>query len=323
MNNFYVYTHSKPDGSVFYVGKGSGNRCNSQANRNNHHRNITKKYGLGNIEVSIVANNLSEPDAFALEIALILNLTEAGFKLANLTAGGEGPTGLKHTDEARLKMSVSIKRAYRENPTLRCWASENAKRVSKLPHVVEARSRSGVVRFSDPIFKARWVNSTVVRNADPAFQAKAAEGLRRRLREDPQLALSLSDRFKTLWADPAWRESRILQMKAETNTDKRRAKNREIINKLNTCAEHRSRQRKASKEVSSRPDVVSARSALMAKVNADPTLTSKRLSSLRAYYGTPQALWTTAMQTANRTKTPYTMLNKNVVVWAKKPPKQR
>lgn len=47
MNNkkYYVYVwKTKQDDEVFYVGKGSGNRCTSMKDRNEHFKNIRKKY---------------------------------------------------------------------------------------------------------------------------------------------------------------------------------------------------------------------------------------------------------------------------------------
>lgn len=99
---FVVYTHSKPTGEVFYVGKGSVKRSNATDNRNRHWRNIVNKYGF---IVSIVAEYKEESDALAHEVRLIAELRDAGITLANVTAGGDGVCGYKHTDESKLKMS--------------------------------------------------------------------------------------------------------------------------------------------------------------------------------------------------------------------------
>jgi hypothetical protein len=42
MAQFYTYLHCKPDGTPFYVGKGSGKRSNFMYDRNPHHQ-IKKK----------------------------------------------------------------------------------------------------------------------------------------------------------------------------------------------------------------------------------------------------------------------------------------
>lgn len=91
---FYVYTHARPDGSVFYVGKGRNRRAYdfAPARRTAHHLNIVRKYGRDAISVSIFPQE-SEAVAFESERALIAILKTAGIGLINLTAGGEGAAG--------------------------------------------------------------------------------------------------------------------------------------------------------------------------------------------------------------------------------------
>lgn len=81
---FYVYAHRrKTDGSIFYVGKGQGNRCNVSFGRNPWWHHIAEKHGW---EVEILAGNLTNKEAMARE-----KLEIASRKgLVNLTTGGEG-----------------------------------------------------------------------------------------------------------------------------------------------------------------------------------------------------------------------------------------
>jgi NUMOD3 motif len=89
MTRFYVYTHAKPDGTVFYVGKGNAERIKTIRRKNRHHSAIVKKYGEENIIVSIVECD-NEDQAFALEIQLISAFRADGLVLANKTDGGDG-----------------------------------------------------------------------------------------------------------------------------------------------------------------------------------------------------------------------------------------
>jgi hypothetical protein len=121
MNNFYVYTYLREDGTPYYVGKGKGRRAYLNG------RIPPKPPQLERIQ--IVKDNLTEDEAFILECKLI---AEYGRKdlgtgiLQNRTDGGEGVsgriatpeaiqkrvsknTGKKRTAEQKLRMSLAQK----------------------------------------------------------------------------------------------------------------------------------------------------------------------------------------------------------------------
>lgn len=97
MTKFYVYEHWRLDrDECFYVGKGMKNRAYKMRDRNAHHCAIMAKLsreGSG-MEVRMVATGLTEEEAFLLEVDRIAFWRKAGADLANLTNGGEGPSGL-------------------------------------------------------------------------------------------------------------------------------------------------------------------------------------------------------------------------------------
>lgn len=93
MKQFYVYIHKKPDGTPFYVGKGTGNRAYQFSKRTQWHKNIVAKYGKENIIVQII-NCVNESQAFDLEKIYIKQFKIDGVQLVNLTDGGEGVSGL-------------------------------------------------------------------------------------------------------------------------------------------------------------------------------------------------------------------------------------
>lgn len=100
---FYVYVHRrKSDGSIFYVGKGCGRRAWTKSNRSIYWWNIKKKHGF---EVDIIIQELSEVCALSMEVATISRVSALGNKICNLTKGGEGVSGLKHSEYSRNKMS--------------------------------------------------------------------------------------------------------------------------------------------------------------------------------------------------------------------------
>ncbi len=98
MKQFYIYIHSKPNGTPFYVGKGCGGRAYRFNKRSPHHRNVIRKYGKENIIISVFPCE-SEEHAFQEEIKMIVRLRKMGYILCNATDGGEGSSGYHHTDE--------------------------------------------------------------------------------------------------------------------------------------------------------------------------------------------------------------------------------
>lgn len=110
MFKFYVYVHKTMDGRVFYVGKGFGARDAETKKRSNKWKAIVQTSG-GHI-VERVAQNLSECGAFELERRLIAIYGRAN--LCNLTDGGEGSSGYRHTDEAK----TAVGDANRGRPSL-------------------------------------------------------------------------------------------------------------------------------------------------------------------------------------------------------------
>ena len=110
MTVFFAYLHARPatvDASgIFYVGKGQGNRHVDFHHRTKFHKNIVAKYGAANILVGRYECS-SEAAAFDLERGLIKCLRRMGAPLANLTDGGEGLSGHRHSDETKAKMRAA------------------------------------------------------------------------------------------------------------------------------------------------------------------------------------------------------------------------
>jgi len=95
---FYTYAHFRPDNSVFYIGKGHGRRAWSKQYRNNHWNHIVAKYP--DYKIEILARWKDEKEAFAHEVFLIETFRSMGIKLTNVTNGGTGVVGYKHTKES-------------------------------------------------------------------------------------------------------------------------------------------------------------------------------------------------------------------------------
>lgn len=98
----YVYLHLEAyKDRVFYVGKGVGDRHRSTSGRNIFWQRTAQKYGWRSF---VLYDSLSEDCAFTMEKIVMFIAKKNGAKLVNLTNGGEGVSGLKHSDEAKEKL---------------------------------------------------------------------------------------------------------------------------------------------------------------------------------------------------------------------------
>lgn len=101
---FYVYVHRRAtDSSIFYVGKGKGDRAWQKISRSEYWKRIEAKYGR---MVEIVQSGMQEWWALELERELIALY---GDGLCNLTDGGETSSGYRFTPEAKAKISAAHK----------------------------------------------------------------------------------------------------------------------------------------------------------------------------------------------------------------------
>lgn len=90
---YYVYWYLRKDGTPYYIGKGKGRRMYE---KHNVHLPADKS------KIRVIAQNLSEPEALILETKLIKEFGRKDLNtgiLRNLTNGGDGTSGYKHTEE--------------------------------------------------------------------------------------------------------------------------------------------------------------------------------------------------------------------------------
>jgi hypothetical protein len=102
---YLAYLHCRPDGSPFYVGKGSTTRMKQMSGRNKHHTNVVNKHGKANILKGFLPCSTSDI-ALELEKGIIKCLARMGVNLTNKTLGGEGSNGYSHKAKAKEAMSI-------------------------------------------------------------------------------------------------------------------------------------------------------------------------------------------------------------------------
>lgn len=124
-NPFYVYAHYRlSDGQLFYIGKGKNKRAWTKNKRNNYWNNVVNKHGF---YVSLLAQDLTEEDAYVLEKQVIELFKTMYCPLTNLTAGGVGGKGYVASEETRKKMSIARKGKPRPKHVVDVVANANSR----------------------------------------------------------------------------------------------------------------------------------------------------------------------------------------------------
>ena len=100
---FYTYAHYKPEGGLFYIGKGKRRRAYAMDGRNSHWQNIVNKYGRPYVE--LLAKWDTEQEAFDHEKLLISCFKDMKIVLANKSDGGEGTSGHKFSEQQLKNLS--------------------------------------------------------------------------------------------------------------------------------------------------------------------------------------------------------------------------
>lgn len=114
----YVYVLFRPTGVPCYVGKGVGNRWNVHEREGSHNQHLDRiiRAAGGELPKIKVREQLTDLEAREIEMALIgaIGRGKDG-PLVNLTNGGEGFLGGRHTAESREKIGART-RGKRQRP---------------------------------------------------------------------------------------------------------------------------------------------------------------------------------------------------------------
>lgn len=124
--NYCVYCHTNKINGKKYIGITCQNPIKRWNNRNGYNPygkskskfyNAIQKYDWNNFEHEIIASNLTREEANNFERILITTLkTNSSDYGYNITDGGDGIARVKHTEEAKVKMSRARKEWYKNHP---------------------------------------------------------------------------------------------------------------------------------------------------------------------------------------------------------------
>lgn len=238
----YVYILSRPCGTPFYVGVGTGRRITNHrqeacAGGRSHKTAVIRKIVRSGefVRYNIVAWFDDWRDAAAEEVRLIALHGRADIGtgiLANLTDGGEGAHGVKRSPETRALMSKLL--------TGRKFSDETLKRMSEGQR---ARAKAGGMpldamqswvstnvdqiaetqrqKWEDPEYRSRQLTALrgvpkcdgfaeanrqrqIEKFTDPEFRARWEEAHSAAL-ASPEVRRKISEATKAKWADPEFR----------------------------------------------------------------------------------------------------------------------
>jgi len=171
---FYTYIHrTADDGRIFYVGKGSGNRAWKPFDRSDWWHKTAKKHGF---EVEICAQWKTENEAFEHEKFLILCFNDLGFRLVNLTAGGDGPSGYRHTNESKELMSRRTKEFWSKEENI-----QRMKLIRQNQWSTESRTKSSIAQ------QKRWTEEEKIKHSLILIAAYSSEERKKMQREKSPL----------------------------------------------------------------------------------------------------------------------------------------
>jgi hypothetical protein len=148
-NSFYTYAYLREDGTPYYIGKGKGKRAFKRSGRFSCNRPKDRKFIL------ILKKGLTEDEAFRHEIYMIAVLGRKDLGtgiIRNLTNGGDGASGYKHSPEAIERIRKSKEGLPRSEETKkRIGEGHRGKSLSeetkkKLSAIHKGKKRTGVPR---------------------------------------------------------------------------------------------------------------------------------------------------------------------------------
>ena len=190
-----IYTHSKPNGEIFYVGKGTMRRAKNFHRPNKFYNDVVAYYGKENIIVNFWPCK-DDADAFEQEIELIEDLRSMGIRLTNKSIGGSGgcsgvkltaqhkeciaraQRGRQKSKEHREKLSKAVS-VLMEDPSFRQLLSIRQTERLKNPELRASISRQFKGKKLSLEHKRKMSQTHLKRYKNPELRRRVSEGMKR------------------------------------------------------------------------------------------------------------------------------------------------
>ena len=258
-----VYILFREDWIPFYVGKGQQRRPGehikeAKTDRNNYKLHIIRQLlkSIGHVPTIILAKNLTDSEACAMEILLIaaIGRKDKGLgPLVNLTDGGEGTVGYI--------TSVSTRNRLRDTSTA-SW-QDPAVRIERSNAIKEGLRLS----YTDPQTREQHREACILANASPESRAQRSIKMRA-IYAETDVCSRISDAVRASYADPD-RKSRHSAKMADPLVRKKISNSVSITN--------------------NRPEVRAKISAAVNKSNKDPAVIARRSAGAKAAWARRKA----------------------------------